>query len=175
MTPNTIERRTHSVLRQTGVSGPPYDVEEVARLYGLVVEPFDLGDDISGVLVIKQGKGFIGYNSKDAPVRQRFTIAHEFGHFVLHRDDEELFVDKSFAVVFRDSRSSKGEIRKEIEANAFAAALLMPAASLKQEIRKNYFDLADEDSLRTLANLFEVSISAMTYRIDNLDLLRSPF
>lgn len=72
------------------------------------------------------GKGTIGFNPTESKTRQRFTIAHELGHFELHKQDSGLFVDKEFKMLFRDQNSSSGEIRKEQEANAFAAAILMP-------------------------------------------------
>jgi len=64
-----------------------------------------------------------------------FTIAHEIGHFILHHGESDLFIDTTY-VAFRDSESTKGENRAEIQANQFAAALLMPALFIEQE--RNY-------------------------------------
>src|SRR5574343_470703 len=87
--------------------------------------------------------------------------------------DKELFVDqKKFKVMFRDEMSSTGEIKQEREANAFAAALLMPKSLLIREIQKLPFDLADEDEnvVVKLAQKFEVSTQAMAFRMANLGL-----
>src|SRR3954470_4270018 len=73
----------------------------------------------------KQGRYIIGINSSHPETRKRFTIAHEMGHLVLHQLDQ-VHVDKQFLVKLRDDISSQAIDPHEIEANAFAAALLMP-------------------------------------------------
>jgi Zn-dependent peptidase ImmA (M78 family) len=106
-------------------------------------------------------------------VRQRFTIAHEIGHYVMHVKNSthsRLFIDRY--VAFRDDESSAGNDWQEVEANAFGAALLMPALLVREEIKKRKLDLDDEDDLSTLAKQFHVSPSAMSYRLVNLGLLR---
>ena len=166
----SIEHRANEVLEKAGFFEVPLPVDLVARRLGLRVEPTDLGDDISGLLVIDNGKGTIGYNASHPRVRQRFSIAHELGHFLLHRNDLQLFIDKRYAIAFRDKRSSSGEYRREREANAFAAALLMPESLMRREIRKHDFDLGDEATLDALAEAFDVSVQAMAYRLANLNL-----
>lgn len=149
------------------------DVEEIAKKLGLVVSEHDLGDNVSGVLYIDKGKGVIGYNKNESEVRRRFTIAHEIGHFVLHRLDNEIFVDKkAFKVMYRDDNSTTGEIKQEREANAFAAALLMPRERVIAELDKTQFDLSDEKEnvITKLSEIFNVSSQAMMYRISNLRL-----
>ena len=87
---------------------------------------------------------------------------------MLHRNETKLFVDKSYSSVFyRDDRSSEGKYRQELEANAFAAALLMPTDTVRDAIEERGFDLADDDGLDELARLFEVSRQAMAYRLAN--------
>lgn len=165
-----IEKLTSKILDDLNIKSLPIPVNKIAEFRGLAIKPYDLGEDVSGVLVIKNGKGTIGINPSESSVRQRFTIAHELGHYELHNDGDELFVDKGFKVLFRDQNSSKGEIKKEQEANAFAAALLMPEKFIRKEIERNSFDLTDEDSMKKLAKTFNVSVPAMTYRISNLGL-----
>jgi len=164
----SVEARASLVLRQSGITTPPIPVEVVARRLGLQVSPASLGDDVSGVLVVQEGRGVIGYNSAHSPVRQRFSVAHEIGHYVLHRKASQLFIDKEYFAVFRDTHSSTGESRREREANAFAAALLMPTALLRLEIERQGLHLADEATLDSLAGLFRVSRQAMAYRLANL-------
>ena len=165
-----IEKLTSKILDDLNIRSLPVPVNKIAESRGLAIKPYDLGEDVSGVLVIKNGHGTIGINPSESSVRQRFTIAHELGHYELHNDGDELFVDKGFKVLFRDQNSSKGEIRKEQEANAFAAALLMPEKFIREEIERNSFDLTDEDSMKKLAKAFNVSVPAMTFRISNLEL-----
>jgi len=63
------------------------------------------------------------YNDPHPLVRQRFSIAHEIGHFILHQKQGQLFIDKTYKVFLRDQLSSSGENIQEIQANQFAAAL----------------------------------------------------
>ena len=165
-----IERLTTKILEELKIEKLPIPIHKIAEFRGLIIKPYDLGEDVSGVLVIEGGKGIIGFNPNESTVRQRFTIAHELGHYELHKDGNELFVDKDFKVLFRNHNSSKGEIIKEQEANAFAAALLMPEHFVRKEIEKYSFDLTNENSMKKLAKTFNVSVPAMTYRISNLGL-----
>jgi Zn-dependent peptidase ImmA (M78 family) len=149
------------------------DVTEIAEKLGLQVSAHDLGANVSGVLYIDKGKGVIGYAKHESEVRRRFTVAHEIGHFILHRLDNEVFVDKTeFKVLYRDNNAAKGENKQEREANAFAAALLMPRDRVIEELEKMNFDLGDEkeDVIKKLSEIFKVSTQAMMFRISNLNL-----
>lgn len=165
-----VEHKTSEILRELKITQTPIPIREIARQIGLTIRPYDWGDDVSGVLVIDQGKGTIGYDPTESSVRQRFTIAHELGHFILHGTKDELFVDKEFKVMFRNQRSSTGELKREQEANAFAASILMPVDLLVTEIENHAYDMTDESAIKKLAKIFDVSQLAMTYRIANLNL-----
>jgi Zn-dependent peptidase ImmA (M78 family) len=88
--------------------------------------------------------------------RDRFTIAHELGHYYLHY----LHQNKSGAEgYFRGERNSV-----ETQANVFASALLMPAAAFK----KAYLRFAGD--AWALAGLFDVSPDAARVRAQVLGL-----
>lgn len=146
---------------------PPINVEALIRDMGIILEDTTL-DSMSGFAYQKDGNRVIGINSTDGDARKKFTMAHELGHMIVHAKDDVTF-DKNF-VYFRDSRSSTGLLPKEVEANAFAAELLMPAERLtKQIIAVGGIDLVDShDKIEELAKEYEVSFSAMTVRIDSL-------
>jgi len=168
-----IETRASEILSEMKIRLAPINVEKIAKKLGLTVMEFDLGSNVSGVLYIQNGKGTIGFNPKESPVRRRFTIAHEIGHFVLHKLNNDMFVDTKEFKLFRNENSSTGENKMEMEANAFAAALLMPKDLLISEIKNHKFDFTEEgenDPISNLSKKFEVSVTAMTYRIDNLNL-----
>ena len=101
--------------------------------------------------------------------RQRFSIAHEIGHFVLHEGDT--YIDNGYRVQFRDLESGSGTKGEEMDANAFAAALLMPAEWVKDAFYQQPFDLTEDGVLRMLAQKFQVSTQAMSYRLMRLRLL----
>ena len=115
-----------------GISQYPIPVERVAEHLGAALrfEPFD--GDISGMLFRDDQRVIIGVNSLDGVTRQRFTISHEIGHLMLH-NGRPMFVEKHVQVNLRDSVSSTATNREEIEANRFAAELLMPAGMVKHE------------------------------------------
>jgi Zn-dependent peptidase ImmA (M78 family) len=171
MTATSLEKQAAIVLRKAGVASAPIPIHLVAQRMGLLVEAVSLGDDVSGVLVIVGDRGVIGYNSGHPLARQRFTIAHEIAHYLLHRTDANLFIDQRYFAAFRDRRSSLGTDEKEREANALAAALLMPSRLVLREIDKRRFDLGDEEGLSGLAGSFQVSVQAMVYRLTNLGVL----
>jgi Zn-dependent peptidase ImmA (M78 family) len=165
-----IETHVESILSQFKITKLPVPVEKIALKLDLAVTPADLGPGISGALFVNNGKASIGVNEKESKVRRRFTIAHELGHYLLHKNSQTLFVEKK--VFFRDEESSSGEERKEREANAFAAALLMPYSILKSEIdvaKQSIILESDEDLVSYLSKKFDVSEIAMTYRLMNLN------
>jgi Zn-dependent peptidase ImmA (M78 family) len=154
------------------VSEPPVDLFGIVKRMEVQLLEYNLGDGTSGVLVIQNGKGTIGFNPRDAHVRRRFTVAHELGHYVLHRTTNDLFVDNFFLIKFRGNNSYTGDdYLHEQEANAFAAALLMPENFIEEEMKKmEYRGLTEADFIGRLAKKFEVSIPAMTYRLTNLNI-----
>jgi Zn-dependent peptidase ImmA (M78 family) len=168
-----IEQQAADILKESRAFRVPISLELVVDHLKLRATASDLEDDISGLLVVERNRGAIGYNSSHASVRQRFTIAHEIGHYALHvkNGDSRLFLDR-YVVYRRDDQSSQGNDREEIEANAFAAALLMPAKLVRDELRKLNLDLDDEDDLNILAKRFKVSPAAITFRLGNLGLIR---
>lgn len=169
---NQIERKAERLARELGLSSVPIAVERIAQKLGLSIQEEDFGDEISGLLVLREGTGTIGVNSGHALVRRRFTIAHEIGHFLLHATEGQLFIDhKKSAVFLRDSNSSTGERRQEVEANAFAAALLMPRSSLNELLVSQEVGVIDDESLASMAETLGVSVQALSLRLGRLGLL----
>lgn len=176
LTRQYIEKKADEVLEQTNSMSMPINIKSVAEKLGLQVVPYELGDDISGVLLVKDGRTTIGYNLKQVGniVRTRFTIAHELGHYILKHERGGLFVDdykRHFAATFRNEESSTGEDIQEREANAFAAAILMPKKILINKVSTHRLDFTDDKNLKSLADEFKVSQIAMSYRLANLGIL----
>lgn len=165
-----INTKVRSILRSFEPLAFPIDIEFIAKSRGLKVVPYPLDDDVSGVLAIEGGQGTIGYNQKEPRTRKRFTIAHELGHFELHRQYSNLFVDKQFIYRSQTSGDTKEKLVMEQEANLFASMILMPSDVLRREVEKMEIDLGNEDGLRYLSKAFDVSISAMSVRISSLGL-----
>lgn len=169
MTPrySLARRKARELLATAKVGGPPINVEKLAAHVSAVVrfEPFD--GEMSGMVHRRpDGRAIIGVNSTHMGPRQRFTIAHEIGHLLLHRD-ARLHVDLRYPL-YRDARSSTAEFVTEIEANQFAAELLMPTAMLMQDVDALSFDFESDASIERLAKKYDVSTQAMTIRISSL-------
>lgn len=146
----------------------PVDVYAVAAEHGVMVREEELEDSISGFLALKEGRRVVVVNANHHANRRRFTVAHECGHFLLHGDPGRVFVDAS-PIFFRDDRSSQGIDRREMEANAFAAELLMPEEELRARVARP-IDVMDEVAVRRLASQFGVSPQALTIRLTTLGL-----
>ena len=164
-----MDKRAKQLLAKAKVHTAPVPVEQVADCLGIKIESTDLGEDCSGVLVRNHNRAVIGVNWAQHSNRRRFSIAHEIGHFVLHEDDT--YIDKGYRVNFRDLEAGSGTKKEEVEANAFAAALLMPDEWVRDAFKQQPFDLTEDDGLETLAKKFEVSTQAMTYRLIKLRLI----
>lgn len=147
------------LLNQHSIKAPPVDVEAMAKSHTIKVMVADLDDETSGVLIIKSDESVIGVNQIHHENRQRFAIAHELGHYILHRESSRLFVDSTLTF----HRSQTEHFQQEIQANAFAAELLMPEDMVRQYVEK--IDFHDETAIRSLARKFRVSPEAMTIRL----------
>ncbi|MGH8579707.1 MAG: ImmA/IrrE family metallo-endopeptidase [Gammaproteobacteria bacterium] len=161
-----IRQKAETLLSRHRIAAAPIPVEEIAAAEGARVRYSPFEGELAGMLVRGHGQTVIGVNSLHHPNRQRFTIAHELGHLLLHKD--EVHIDRSFRVNRRDEVSSLAVDPDEIEANRFAAELLMPYNLVMADLLECEIDLEDEDEIRRLAKKYEVSLQAMTHRIINL-------
>lgn len=151
------------VLRMHWDGNLPVRVDDIARRMGLQVikrtsPEFqysgyfrDASDSVNGIPLIE-------FNGYDSFTRQRFTIAHELGHYVLRHGTSPRDYPTSFTRGTTDPR--------EREANQFAAEILMPVDTVHHVVMRGYASTIDE-----IADLFGVSTLAMGYRLDNIGLL----
>jgi Zn-dependent peptidase ImmA (M78 family) len=168
------EIRVQEILTQFGVRSPPVPVDRIAKGLGAQLRFSPLDQELAGMIYVSENTPIIGVNSLQHPNRQRFTIAHEIAHLELHKHliSGKVHVDKGFPIQFaglnRDTTSALGTERIEIEANQFAAELLMPTKMLIQAMASKPFDIDDEGPLEELAKKFRVSRQALEYRIRNV-------
>ncbi len=161
--------KAEQLLARLSISTGPVPVEKIAKALGAQIRFSPLDDELSGMIYIKDNVPIIGVNSLHHPNRQRFTIAHEIGHLELHKAmiSKEVHVDKSFPVLMRDDKAAAGTDEVEVQANQFAAALLIPTACLDEALAGKPFDIDDEKPLDDLAKKFKVSKQTLQYRITN--------
>lgn len=138
------------------VSDGRVNIEDFIRKEGLTIL-FDenLTASQSGYLKKGDTDWIIGINSKHNKKRQRFTMAHEFAHYILHRPDNIYFEDEIF---FRDSNITS----IEYAANEFASKLIMPEEFIRETISKG------KTSLEMLAEMLDVSVLAIKNRVISL-------
>ncbi len=160
-----INKRVDSILNSLNMTNPPIFIEKIIGYLGVALFQIDLPDDISGILDLRN-KPTIVVNKLHNSNRKRFSMAHELGHYVLHSTNG-IHIDKK--TFFRNNRSSEALDKIEIEANKFAAEILMPSKFLIQALNEyeDFLDI-DEDLIATLANRFSVSTTAMSFKIQNL-------
>jgi Zn-dependent peptidase ImmA (M78 family) len=170
-----IRLTVEQLLLKQRIRTAPVNVERIAEQLGVEVVLLPTDEDLSGYLLrdLEKRKAIIGVNSSHHKNRQRFTIAHELAHLLLH-DGERVHIDREhrgYQIDLRSEESSKGTNENEIEANLFAAELLMPVRFLEADLRKlGPVDLLDlnEAELSSLAAKYEVSPQALTFRLANL-------
>lgn len=178
MAPNSRGARAAKDLLKGRPLSLPVPVEKIARKHAHIARE-ELPPEVSGMLIPLSGddtgpRWAIVVNAADASVRQRFTIAHELGHLLLHNYAAP-HADGRLQVRFRDEKSAEGSILEEMEANQFAAELLMPERYVKALAGKLRFDVADQKTdalavrkLMTYARKLRVSVQALSFRIANL-------
>lgn len=154
-----LEEFAQEILVKNDMYKIPVDLISLANILNIEVYEQELENKISGAIrYSKEDKRYtILLNKKDNNNRKRFTLAHELGHFFLDKElleSDEIHID----ILYRCSDE------KEKEIDYFAGALLMP----KRLIEIMY---EDNPSISELAEIFEVSESAMTVRLDILGLI----
>jgi Zn-dependent peptidase ImmA (M78 family) len=168
-----IETKVSSILSKHPVFNQWEIIQAVAQEEGIRIEQADL-QDLSGLLYkTDEGSWKILINKDDSLTRKLFTIAHELGHYFLHRNQANKFIDSEFSQTsYNRSENTKYQIT-ELEANEFAANLIMPKRFLDVEIGRLKNELKtetmDSNLIFLLANKFGVSPIAMFTRLKNLE------
>lgn len=169
-----INEELQKVISETcGVSFPRNIVAICNKLGITVQETNQFNDKISGLIYKENEKYYILVNAKHAPTRKAFTIAHELGHYILHREEldtetEIVSGNKSLevnshvlarSVIIPEKRAEY--FLRENEANQFAAEILMPP---KEFISK----CEESNSIEEVAEYFGVSVAAASVRANKL-------
>lgn len=167
LSPQEVQSKASEVLKRHNLTTVPIDPVLLAQREGIRVNNAKFSDDNLAGMIVKRGDDVsMLVNYDDPPFRKRFTIAHELGHHFLHLMGDGEYIDKE-ANLFRqqpgEDRLITSERRREIQANMFAASLLMP----EDEVRRYW---KERRSIDELAKIFFVSAEAMGYRLDSLGL-----
>ncbi|WP_084618576.1 ImmA/IrrE family metallo-endopeptidase [Thalassobaculum salexigens] len=154
---------------QRFASEHPVDVIALIRALDIEYEEAQMSDGDSGRITVNGDAYHIVVNELEGPQRRRFTAAHELGHYLMHRDliNEHGHLDRLFGPEGRHNPSAPLTNAHEVQANRFAANLLMPS----REITKLYDKV--NDNYRELAAIFDVSPAAMKIKLYTLGLRAS--
>ncbi len=117
---------------------------------------------ISGQITNENGQYIIRVNRNEARERQRFTIAHELAHYLLHRHVIDSSPDGITDNVLYRSGAPE---RMEYEANRLAADLVMPTDLVDKKLREDFEGIVTEATIESLAARFQVSKAAMEIRL----------
>jgi Zn-dependent peptidase ImmA (M78 family) len=136
----------------------PVKLASLAKRMGLKVIASTLPVGISGEIRPAAEGYVVSVNRHDSSRRQRFTVAHEIAHFLLHRD--QIGAGISDDALYRSSLSD----RREAEANRLAADILIPRAQLDRRA-ESFQHLPQDELVSVLAEEFDVSDIAMKIRL----------
>lgn len=162
-----IESDTEALLNEYNLFDQlPIDISKLCRKLGYLRVETEFDEGFSGAALIDGDKKIISINKGQHINRKRFTIAHEICHLRYHADTP-LHVDKN--IFYRSDSNTSGDWR-EIEANRFAAAILMPRIHVLNQVQSLSAFIGD-DEIEKLAQIFKVSSQAMCIRLKELGII----
>ncbi len=138
----------------------PVRLGTLATELGINVKLSSLGRGQSGLIESKDGSYTIKINRHETRERQRFTLAHEIAHFLLHRDAVDKDGEIRDNVLYRSGQSE----RIEYEANRLAADLIMPIDQVESDLATISVPVSDT-VIERLAREWQVSKAAMEIRL----------
>lgn len=175
---NEIENKAYELLANGTETPPPIDIDAIIKNQGVWVrDDPTLGDEVIGKISFEGDRPIISINPRNNlyDARRRFTLAHELGHYVLHTQEKREFIDRA-----DEMYRGKASNRFEVEANHFAACILIPYKSLINKARekielfkKNPDTYSYDELVRLLAQDFQVSAQSMRFRLKNIGLVEN--
>jgi Zn-dependent peptidase ImmA (M78 family) len=159
------ERKSFSLLQRYSIDEPGFDIEDLAYAMDITVREGGLEDADAWLFRRKNGKGIIRLNSSTfSRQRRRFSIAHELGHWEMHPNLKQ----GKFCTA--EDLSDYIKSPEEIEANWFAATLLMPRFMIRDYITRGD---ADFNLIDRITDEFETSRTAAARRFIELTTQRA--
>jgi Zn-dependent peptidase ImmA (M78 family) len=137
-----VRKMASKVLKESRIDTPPVDLVAILRIHGIEYEEVeDFPDSVDALIIEDDAKVYAAVNSRHHLHRRRFSLAHELGHYFLHKDgkfEEPITIDSPPSE--EDGFGSKDPA--EIEADLFAGQLLVPLEMLKLHVKKGIPELS---------------------------------
>jgi Zn-dependent peptidase ImmA (M78 family) len=146
---SVTERQAAALRRELGITSPEFPEEAVSLVPRVRVLEID-NLPTSGVSKWHKGQWVIAVNGREPWQRQRFTVAHELGHFIASTTEDRLL-----------AHANDRAVRREQLADYFAGCLLMPTVHLRRLVAQGY-------GIEDLADLFGVSVRAVEVRLNQV-------
>jgi Zn-dependent peptidase ImmA (M78 family) len=156
-----IQDPTKEILNRY-LSEYPVRLGHLAKELGVSIKVSSMNTGVSGQITREDGHYLIRVNRHEARERQRFTIAHELAHFLLHKS----VIDSSPDGIKDNVLYRSGEPERiEYEANRLAADIVMPMALVQKVLQEEFDGVVTEATIESLAARFQVSKAAMEIRL----------
>lgn len=156
---NLNREKAKSILKMARITSVPVDVKKIASVLGFTVVEYPFPDKLSGQVTVIEGQKIIGVNEKHPKTRQRYTIAHELGHFLNgHQHYQMSYIDDH-------TRFYDPHFHQEKEADLFAGELLMPKDLLEKDVAELGVDVTK------LSEKYVVSEQSMIIRLTSTGLM----
>ena len=159
---NSPRKLALSILNDFGIDNPSeIDILDIVGALDIPIK-FSSLSGCDGRIIHGKGKSLIAINETIAfETRKRFTIAHELGHYLMHRNDPISHTDNMGSLSWFNDKSKQKMAIQEYEANTFASELLLPTAIFTKEIEDYYFS---PELIREVSDKYKLSRSSVIHR-----------
>jgi Zn-dependent peptidase ImmA (M78 family) len=166
MSKSFAQAKAREILNEFEITVPPVQIEEIIESHGIKLEKINAAENFDGELI--PDKRLIRINKSNPKNRQRFTMAHELGHWVLYHKSRLFEMNEEPALESLNGYSLSLESKfsnkqREIEANYFASELLIPLSWIEVDWRKYKQDI------KKLCDLYQVSEQALWNKIIEIE------
>jgi Zn-dependent peptidase ImmA (M78 family) len=138
-----VRQMAKKILAESKVKVPPVDLLQILTAHGIGYEEVEDFPDTVDALIVEDGsKVYAAVNAKQHLHRRRFSLAHELGHYFMHRQgmpEEDITIDNPPSA---DENDTATKSPAEIEADLFAGELLVPLPMLKPHVQKGIPELS---------------------------------
>lgn len=160
------------LLKELKINKVPIDIAEILTKLGFLIFVVDsLDDNISGLIGVDlkfrekfNSDKIILLNANDSYRHQRFTLAHEFSHYIFDFDEN---ANTSY---FDAYDTNRGNAPGEAESSRFAAEFLIPENLFKNKYNSYDSSVTRYEKIKELSDLFEVPATSIEFRIKELNL-----